>query len=354
MEKVLSVLLALCLIIGAVPMFASAGGNEAGLRDMGELEGGLTWTLMTDGALSVGPADPKSPGPFTIPYFASGAPWSKYKLDIRTVFIRKGVEGVGGNAFNGCKNLEQLYIPLGLAGCGPNAFSGCTGLKTIHFAGSDSDENFREFCAKLSFGSSVPTDRIEYHYNCDNTDYVSPPPAPSSPFSDVKIDDYFADGAIWAYQFGIAYGTGGEKFSPNKTCTRDQIVTFLYRAKGSPAVTVTNQFSDMPKSDEFKRAISWAVENNITVGDGKGHFLPGKGCTRAEAMTFIWRAAGNPEPVSIASFADMPSNSDFQKAISWAYENGITSGIGDGTRFGPNNTCTRGQIVTFLYNWMEK
>ena len=108
MEKVLSVLLALCLIIGAVPMFASAGGNEAGLRDMGELEGGLTWTLMTDGALSVGPADPKSPGPFTIPYFASGAPWSKYKLDIRTVFIRKGVEGVGGNAFNGCKNLEQL------------------------------------------------------------------------------------------------------------------------------------------------------------------------------------------------------------------------------------------------------
>ena len=147
----------------------------------------------------------------------------------------------------------------------------------------------------------------------------------------------------------ITAGTGGGKFSPDKTCTRDQIVTFLYRSKNSPAVTITSQFTDMPKNQEFQKAISWAVENSITVGDGKGHFLPAKGCTRAEAMTFIWRAAGKPEPQAVAGFTDMPSNSDFQKAISWASENGITSGVG-GNRFGSNRTCTRGQIVTFLYN----
>lgn len=169
-------------------------------------------------------------------------------------------------------------------------------------------------------------------------------------FSDVYEDDYYADSVLWADGSGITSGIGGGKFGPKRSCTRDQIVTFLYRSKGSPAVTVTSDFTDMPKSEEFRRAISWAVENGITVGDGKGKFLPQNSCTRVQAVTFIWRAAGKQEPKSIASFKDMPSGSDFQKAISWAYENGITKGVGDGTKFGPDQTCTRGQIVTFLYN----
>ena len=161
--------------------------------------------------------------------------------------------------------------------------------------------------------------------------------------------DYFYKSVLWAVDNNITAGTGGGKFSPGKTCTRNQIVTFLYRANGSPEVTVTDQFTDMPKSEEFRRAISWAVEKDVTSGTGGGKFSPGKGCTRAQAVTFIWRAAGKPEPENMAAFSDMPSNSDFQKAISWASENGITSGIG-GNRFGPDRTCTRGQIVTFLYN----
>ncbi len=175
------------------------------------------------------------------------------------------------------------------------------------------------------------------------------PPAPSTGFSDVKPSDYFAAPVKWVVDNNITAGTGGNKFSPGKTCTRDQIVTFLYRSKNSPEVTITDQFTDMPKLEEFQRAISWAVEQDITVGDGKGHFLPAKGCTRAQAVTFIWRAAGEPEPKSMATFSDMPYSSDFQKAISWASENGITSGVG-GNKFGPDKTCTRGQIVTFLYN----
>lgn len=198
------------------------------------------------------------------------------------------------------------------------------------------------------------TNEWTYTVNNGSGDTPNPPdpptpPTPSTEFSDVKANDYFATSVKWAVDNNITAGTGGNKFSPGKTCTRDQIVTFLYRSKNSPEVTITDQFTDMPKLEEFQRAISWAVEQDITVGDGKGNFLPAKGCTRAQAVTFIWRAAGKPEPENMAAFSDMPSNSDFQKAISWASENGITSGIG-GNRFGPDRTCTRGQIVTFLYN----
>ncbi|WP_300684518.1 S-layer homology domain-containing protein [Acutalibacter sp. 1XD8-36] len=181
----------------------------------------------------------------------------------------------------------------------------------------------------------------------------SKPPKPTEPtvggFSDVKQSAYYADAVLWAVENGITSGIGGGKFAPAQTCKREQIVTFLYRSKGSPQVSITDQFTDMPKSEEFQRAISWAVENNITMGNGKGQFSPAKGCTRAEAMTFIWRAAGRPEPKTEAAFSDMPSSSDFRKAISWAVENNITQGIGN-NKFGPNNPCNRGHIVTFLYN----
>ncbi|WP_166543182.1 S-layer homology domain-containing protein [Acutalibacter sp. 1XD8-36] len=193
----------------------------------------------------------------------------------------------------------------------------------------------------------------------ENASYVriaptgSKPPKPTEPtvggFSDVKQSAYYADAVLWAVENGITSGIGGGKFAPAQTCKREQIVTFLYRSKGSPQVSITDQFTDMPKSEEFQRAISWAVENNITMGNGKGQFSPEKGCTRAEAMTFIWRAAGRPEPKTEASFSDMPSSSDFRKAISWAVENNITQGIGN-NKFGPNNPCNRGHIVTFLYN----
>ncbi len=167
-------------------------------------------------------------------------------------------------------------------------------------------------------------------------------------FRDVRVGAYYADSVLWAVDNGITSGIGGGKFAPAQTCKREQIVTFLYRSKGSPDVAVTDQFTDMPKSQEFQKAISWAVENGITMGNGKGRFLPEKGCTRAEAMTFIWRAAGKPEPKATAAFEDMPSNPDFSKAISWAVENNITSGIGN-NKFGPNQTCKREHIVTFLY-----
>lgn len=167
-------------------------------------------------------------------------------------------------------------------------------------------------------------------------------------FSDVKPGSFCADPVIWAVDNGITTGVGGGRFAPGDACKREQIVTFLYRSKGSPAVSITDRFTDMPKSEEFQRAISWAVESGITMGNGKGKFNTGMGCTRAEAVTFLWRAAGKPVPSRTYSFSDMPENPDFKTAISWAVENDITQGTG-GNKFSPGRTCTRGEIVTFLY-----
>ncbi len=325
MKKVLSALLVLCLIIGAANMGASAADSDFVVEN-----GMLTEYTGSDTDVTI-------PGGVTI----IGESFSSDK--IVSVTIPEGVTMINRFAFF-CPNMTWVKIPVSVNRIMSDAFA-CEKLKDIYYSGTR--EQWNKIFFDFNYGDSL-AQRVTIHFTGSGDT-----PAPSTGFTDVKSTDYYADAVGWAVENDITAGTGGGKFSPGKTCTRDQIVTFLYRAKGSPAVTITNQFSDMPKSEEFKRAISWAVENNITVGDGKGKFLPGKGCTRAEAMTFIWRAAGKPEPNAAASFKDMPSNSDFQKAISWAYENGVTSGIGDGTRFGPSNTCTRGQIVTFLYNAKE-
>lgn len=258
---------------------------------------------------------------------------------VETVTIPEGVKSIYGEAFDRCPNLKSVKIPVSTTYIMFETFVSCDNLTDIYYAGTK--EQWNKISSEYDYAKKL-TEQVTMHYGSGGE-------TPSTNFTDVRANAYYADAVKWAVENNITAGTGGGKFSPDKTCTRDQIVTFLYRSKNSPAVTITSQFTDMPKNQEFQKAISWAVENSITVGDGKGHFLPAKGCTRAEAMTFIWRAAGKPEPQAVAGFTDMPSNSDFQKAISWASENGITSGVG-GNRFGSNRTCTRGQIVTFLYN----
>ena len=142
MKKVLSVLLALCLIIGAVPMFASAGGNDAGLKDTGELGEDIYWSLMTDGYFTISNYGSE---PDYVPNYISGAPWSKYASEIRTVSIGEGVLNIPGNGFNRCDKLENLYLKEGIIDPGRQNFIGCTSLKTIHYSGSESDPVFAEF-----------------------------------------------------------------------------------------------------------------------------------------------------------------------------------------------------------------
>ena len=166
-------------------------------------------------------------------------------------------------------------------------------------------------------------------------------------FVDVKASDYYYDAVLWAAQNGITSGTDAEHFSPNQPCTRAQIVTFLWRAAGSPEPKAMSSFADVSTDAYYAKAVAWAVENGITTGTGDGKFSPDATCTRAQSVAFLFRAIGKLVD-SKAEFSDVLTDSYYANAVAWAVENGVTNGIGDGL-FGPDNSCTRAQIVTFLF-----
>ena len=167
-------------------------------------------------------------------------------------------------------------------------------------------------------------------------------------FWDVKQGDYYYDAVKWAVEKRITEGTGANFFSPNASCTRAQMVTFLWRAAGSPAPKSTvNPFTDVSASDYFYNAVLWAVENGITTGASADRFAPGATVSRAQTVTFLYRANGSPA-ASGASFSDVAADDYYANAVAWAVQNGITTGTGNG-KFSPNADCTRGQIVTLLY-----
>ena len=169
----------------------------------------------------------------------------------------------------------------------------------------------------------------------------------TSPFSDVSTNAYYYEAVKWAQEKGITGGIGNGLFGPNQPCTRAQIVTFLWRAAGSPEPKSMSSFSDVSTDSYYAKAVAWAVENGITTGTGDGKFSPDATCTRAQSVTFLFRAIGKLVD-SKAEFSDVLTDSYYANAVAWAVENGITNGIGDGL-FGPDNSCTRAQIVTFLF-----
>ena len=170
-------------------------------------------------------------------------------------------------------------------------------------------------------------------------------------FKDVRESDYFFDAVQWAVRGGITAGTGKDTFSPDEGCTRAQIVTFLYRAAGSPKVeNAANPFKDVSPADGvFCDAILWAYTNGITAGTSKDTFSPNATCTRAQIVTFLYKACGNGAEAPATSFKDVPQDAFYAKAAAWAAANGITAGT-SATTFSPDQTCTRAQAVTFLYN----
>ena len=168
-----------------------------------------------------------------------------------------------------------------------------------------------------------------------------------SPFSDVSTTAYYYEAVKWAREKGITGGIGNGLFGPNQPCTRAQIVTFLWRAAGSPEPKNMSSFTDVPADSYYAKAVAWAAENGITGGTGDGQFSPDATCTRAQSVTFLFRAIGKLVD-SKAEFNDVLTDSYYANAVAWAVENGVTNGIGNGL-FGPDNSCTRAQIVTFLY-----
>ena len=166
-------------------------------------------------------------------------------------------------------------------------------------------------------------------------------------FADVPTDAYYYEAVKWAAKKGITGGIGNGLFGPNQPCTRAQIVTFLWRAAGSPEPKTMSSFADVSMDAYYAKAVAWAVENGITTGTGDGKFSPDATCTRAQSVTFLFRAIGKLVD-SKAEFSDVLADSYYANAVDWAVENGVTNGIDDGL-FGPDNSCTRAQIVTFLY-----
>ena len=169
----------------------------------------------------------------------------------------------------------------------------------------------------------------------------------TSPFDDVSKDDYYYDAVKWAADSGITGGVGGSLFGSDQSCTRAQIITFLWRAAGSPEPKGAADMTDVPQDAYYAKAVAWAMENGITSGTGADRFSPHAACTRAQGMTFLFRsskasASGTP------AFHDVAADAYYAQAVKWAADNGITSGIGGGL-FDPDNGCTRAQIVTFLW-----
>ncbi len=169
-------------------------------------------------------------------------------------------------------------------------------------------------------------------------------------FRDVASNAYYHEAVLWAVQQGITEGLGENRFGPNNPCTRGQIMTMLWRAAGSPAHKATESaFTDVSEGDYFYDAVMWAVENGVTAGIGGDKFGPSAPCTRAQVMTFLWKVGGSPAPNGTANqFTDVTSHVHYADAVSWALENKVTAGVGD-RRFGADETCTRAQVVTFLW-----
>ena len=169
-----------------------------------------------------------------------------------------------------------------------------------------------------------------------------------SPFSDVSTSAYYYEAVKWAQEKGITGGIGNGLFGPNQPCTRAQIITFLWRAAGSPEPKSMSSFSDVSADSYYAKAVAWAVESGITTGTGDGKFSPDATCTREQAVAFLYRASGSPAISGGSAFSDVAANAYYADAVAWAEKNGVTGGIGGGL-FGSGNTCTRAQIVTFLY-----
>lgn len=177
----------------------------------------------------------------------------------------------------------------------------------------------------------------------------NPPAPPVAGFTDVKASDYFADPVVWAVDNKITSGTGDGTFSPGQDCTQAQILSFLWRATGSPEPEGTMAAEGFDGTEYYYKAALWAAERNMI---GEGNFEPDALCTRAMAMTFMWNYAGSPSAAP-ASFTDVPASADYAPAVAWAVEQGVTSGTGN-NQFSPSQVCSRGQIVSFLYRAFAK
>ena len=248
---------------------------------------------------------------------------------LTTVTLPNRITEISQGVFASCTNLTSITIPQSVTTIWMGAFGSSTNLKDVYYAGTQ--EQWGNINIMLA---NEPLDSATIYYNS------APAEAPASPFTDIAADAYYADAVLWAVENGITSGTSASTFSPNATCTTAQILTFLWRANSSPAPAGSN--AAVPAGKYYTDAASWALEKGLTDS-----FDADTPATRAATVTYLWKLAGKPAAAS-AAFTDVAADATYASAVAWAVKEGITAGTSAST-FSPDNTCTRGQIVTFLY-----
>lgn len=269
--------------------------------------------------------------------------------------IPQNITDICDSAFKGCTSLRRVTIPSHVKCIGSMAFNTCENLEQIIFQGDP--PAFGEHIFTLStLTAYYPADNSAWNASVFNQfdSNVTWVPDKVAPFTDVASYLWYADAIKWASTQNITAGVSATAFAPNDSCTRAQVVTFLWRAAGRPEPkTQKNPFVDVKESDYFYKAVLWATENGITAGVNATHFAPHATCTRCQAVSFLYRAAGRPEPESQSvSFEDVPQDAYYRTAVLWALEKGVTSGTSAAT-FEPDAKCTRAQIVSFLYRYFQ-
>ena len=273
--------------------------------------------------------------------------------------VPEGVWAIAGFAFAGCTGLTGISFPDSLTTIDPMVFLGCSGLTSVRIPASVTSIGdralgydiysapYEDFIIYGFAGTAAETYAQENSFPFRTLD-------PASGFWDVKTTAYYYQPMLWALEHGIASGTSSVAFSPNQKCTRGQVVTFLWKAMGKPEPNPKNNpFVDVKSGKYYYKPVLWAYQTGVTKGADDTHFNPGGKCNRAQVVTFLWNALGKPTPKTTKSpFVDVKPGKYYYNAVLWAVENGITKGI-DATHFGPNQTCTRGQVVTFLYNALK-
>ncbi|MCC8155800.1 MAG: leucine-rich repeat protein [Oscillospiraceae bacterium] len=248
--------------------------------------------------------------------------------------VPDGVTEIPSAAFSLCTGLTRMVLPASIAAIGATAYSYCTALTDVYFAGTAEDWE-----AVVIGDDNAPLTAAAMH--CGSS---------GSAFADVTIDTYYYDAVAWATENGVLAASDG-LFLPNADCTRAQVATLLYHAAGTPETDGSESgFSDVAADSAVAAAVAWAAQQEIISGDGEGRFAPDATCSRAELLAMLYRYLGSPETGGEAEgrFSDVAPDAYYAAAAAWAAETGVACGDGNG-RLLPDSGCTRAQAVTFLY-----
>ena len=253
----------------------------------------------------------------------------RYCTGLTDIIIPGGVTTIGEVAFYSCTSLTSITIPSSVEEIKRSAFGDCTSLKDVYYGGTEAQWN----AIKIGiFNDSLET--VTVHYN-------SPVPTPIPEFADTPA--WCAKEAQWAAEQGITKGYGGQTtFAPGRDCSQVEILTFLHRAADKPTAGAKAPFD---VASYYQDAVNWAYEEGF-IDDA---FSPDAPCTRAQAVTYIWKALDEPEAKEAAGFSDVDAGAPIAQAVSWAVEKKVTKGYGAADTFAPNRVCTRGEIACFLY-----